>query len=163
MSLQYGTSTAIGIGTALNSLASSTTAFAQTDAVTTTVTENITDALVRASVVVGAITPSGSTVINFYVVGSEDGTVWAGSSATSEVITATAGAVTISTLGNNLRFLGSMICHTASVTMKTQPMSVAAAFGGMLPKKWVVVVQNQTGSNLSGSGHSISYTEAYYN
>ena len=163
MALQYGTSSSIGLGTAVNSLASSLTAVAQTDVITPSTAANITDIIVRFTIAVGTITPSASTVINFYAFGSEDGTTYPGGSSTAEVLGSSAGAVTLASVGNNLKWIGSIICHTSGISFKTQPMNLAAAFGGTLPRKIGFVVQNQTGAALSSTGHSASYTEVYYN
>jgi hypothetical protein len=37
-------------------------------------------------------------------------------------------------------------------------MSVAAAFGGILPRKWGIVVRNYTGFALSATEGDMSYT-----
>lgn len=163
MALQYGTSSAIGVGTALNSLASSLTSVAQTDVITPSTSANITDIIVRFTIAVGTITASPATVVNFYAFGSEDGTTYPGGSATAEVLGSSAAAVTLSANGNNLKWIGSTVCHTSGITYKTQPMNLAAAFGGTLPRKIGFVIQNQTGAALAASGHSGSYTEVYYN
>ena len=57
---------------------------------------------------------------------------------------------------------GSINCHTASVQFKSEPMSIVSALG-MLPRKWGILVQNQTGVALSASGNGASATEIYYN
>jgi hypothetical protein len=162
MSLQFGTSTALGVGTALNSLASSTTTFAQTDALALSTSVNLTDVMVQFDIAIGSISASASTVINFFAAGSEDGSTYSGGASSTEVIGATAGAVTVNTNGNNLRWLGSMQVHTTGITMRSQPMSLAAAFNGMLPRKVAFVIQNQTGAALAASGHSCSYSEVSY-
>lgn len=167
MALQFNASQPLAIGTsggtsAVFGLASSTTSFAQSDVVTTSTTANITDIQVQVDILMPAHTPSTSTTINFFAFATEDSTTYPGGSATNEVLGATAGLVTISANGNNLKFLGSMIAHTASITMKSQPMSVVSALG-VVPRKWGIVVQNQCGTTLPTTGHTASYTEVYYN
>jgi hypothetical protein len=34
---------------------------------------------------------------------------------------------------------------------------VAKAFGGFLPEKWGVILENQTGGTMPASGHSVFY------
>lgn len=145
--------------TSFNALASSTTTgFAETAARTTGTTANVFDAQVRVTVTVGAITPSASTVINIYAYGAIDGT-WPGGAATAEVIDGTDKALTTSSLGNGLRFLGQILAHTASVAHTSEPLSIAAAFGGVVPSKWGIAIQNQTGAALAASGNSVGYDE----
>lgn len=141
---------------------STTTGFASCAAITTSTTNNVVDYMVRVKVVVGAITPSASTNVVMYVVGSDDGTNWAGGSATAEVFTASSETNTLSATSNNLKFLGTINCHTASITYHSEPMSIASAFGGILPKKFKIVIQNQTGQN-TGSGAVVNATAIYYN
>lgn len=168
MALQFNASQPLGIGTSggtsgVFGLASSTTSFAQSDVVTTSTTANITDIQVQVDILCPAHTPSASTTINFYAFALEDATTYPGGSATNEVLGASAGLVTISANGNNLKFLGSMICHTASITMKSQPMSIVSALG-IVPRKWGICIQNQTGVALpTTAGATASYTEVYYN
>lgn len=163
MALNYGTSTSLAC-TSFNNLASSTTTgFASCAAATTSTTNNIVEAQVRVKVSVGAITPSASTFVALYVVGSEDGTAWPGADSTTEVFTAADEANTLSATSNNLKFLGTIQCHTASKIYTSEPLSIAAAFGGFLPRKWKVVIQNQTGIALAATNNAVYYTETYYN
>lgn len=161
MALNYssGTLTATSIDSLTNS---TTTGFASTNKRDTPTTNNIVDTMVSVKITAGAITPSASTNLIIYVVGSEDGTNWAGGSATAEVFTDNAETNTLSATSNNLKFLGTINCHTASISYRSNPMSIAAAFGGVLPKKWKIVVQNQTGQTL-GTSSVVSYTDIYYN
>lgn len=146
--------------TSFNSLASSTTTgFAESAARTTPTGVNIIDTQVRVTVTVGAITPSVSTVINVYAYGSIDGTTWPGGSATAEVIDGTDKALTTSSLGNGLRFLGQILAHTASIAHTSEPFSIASVFGGVVPAKWGIVIQNQTAVALAASGNSVGYDE----
>lgn len=163
MALQFSSTTQVGIGSggaALNSLAN--TSAAQTDTNSVSTVNNVVDVHVQVSIALGAITPSTSTLVEIYAFASPDGTTWPGASATNEVLGTGAGAVTLSANGNNLRFLGTILAHTASVTVKSEPLSLASAFGS-LPRKWGIVIKNSTGVAFAASGHSVSYTEVYYN
>ena len=138
--------------------ASTTTGFATSAARTTSTTANVFDTQVRVTVTVGTITPSATTVVNVYAYGAVD-SVWPGGSATAEVIDGTDDALTTAALGNGLRFLGQLLAHTASIAHTSEPLSVAAAFGGVVPAKWGIAIQNQTGAALAASGHSVAYDE----
>ncbi len=145
--------------TSFNSLASSTTTgAAESDARTTPTTGNITDTQVRVTVTVGAITPSAATQIVVWAYGALDAT-WPGGASGAEVIDGAQSALTLSTYGNGLRFLGTILAHTASIAHTSQPMSIASAFGGVVPAKWGIVIQNQTGLALAASGNSVGYDE----
>lgn len=163
MALQYTSSGSLAC-TSFNSLANSTTTGAASSAAATTSTaNNVVDALVRLRISVGAITPSASTNIIIYCYGSEDGTNFEGpTTGATERLAGTDSAITLGSSSNNLRFLGTINCHTASL-IYDKMFNIAAAFGGTLPRKWAIVIQNQTGVALASSGHSINYTEVYYN
>jgi hypothetical protein len=165
MALNYGTSTALA-STSFSSLASkntTATAAASSAAATTSTTANVTDAMARVQVVTPAFTPTASTTVDVYVYGSEDGTQWPGAAATSEVLAGTDVAVSLSSLSNNLRFLGTIQCHTSGGTFTTEPMSIAAAFGGFLPRKWAILIQNNLPAGVSLTSGSVKYSEIYYN
>lgn len=145
-----------------NNLASSLTAVASSSAITVSPSANVVDHEVVVSVALGAITPTTATVVNVYVYGSADGLNWPGGSATTEVVTGTDQAITWSANGNTARFLGSIPCHTASITLKSAPLSIAAAFCGVMPAKYAIVIQNQTGVVLAATGHTVAAQEIYY-
>lgn len=146
--------------TSFNSLASSTTTgMAECAARTTDTTKNVIDAQVRVTVTVGAITPAATTIVAIYAYGSIDGTTWPGGASSNEVIDGTDKALTVSSLGNGLRYLGQILAHTASIAHTSEPFSIAAAFGGALPVKWGIAIQNQTGAALAASGNSVGYDE----
>lgn len=105
----------------------------------------------------GAPTTNGPYV-NLWANGSNDGTLW-------PIIQLSSGAP-FSTGGNdaavgalgvpaNLRFLGAFGLQTTTTnaerTFRTQPFSVAQAFGGVLPPKFSILIENQTGLALSTS------------
>lgn len=170
MALNFGTSAALVCTNALNpagvGLASSTTVYGAAQARDVSTTNNITDIMISVKVTVGAITtPNASTNVYIYAYGVEDSTgspTYPGGSAIAEVITGADAQIAMSTVSNNLKFLGSINCHTASIQFKSQPMSLVSALG-VLPRKYGIVIQNQTGVPLAGSGHGITATEIYYN
>ena len=123
---------------------------------------NVTDHLVVVTANVGAITPSASTLVNVFAYGSADGTTWPGSAAATEFVNGTDKTLTLSTFGNNLKYVGSMVCHTASTAITSEPLSIAAAFAGAMPAAYQVVVQNATTLALTASGASVIAEEIYY-
>ena len=164
MALNYSSKATLAC-TSFNSLASSTTTGVAASAVATTDTSNnITDVIVQLLIAGAAHTPSSTTNILVWVIGSMDGTNFAGAqSGTIEDFNDGDSAESIDVDGNNMNFLGVIHMHTASVDMLSKPFSLAAAFGGTVPPKWAIVIQNQTGSNLAASGHEVGYRYQYYN
>ena len=159
MALNYTTPTTLA-STSFSSLASkntTATAAAGCAARQTSTTNNVVDAQVRVSVVTPAFTATASTSVDMYVVGSNDGTTWPDS------ITASDATITLPSLSNNLRFLGTLMCHTSAGTFVSEPLSVAAAFGGVLPQQWKVVIQNNLPAGVSLTSGTVSYSEVYYN
>jgi hypothetical protein len=164
MSLNYSTKATLAC-TSFNSLASSTTTGVASSAVATTDTSNnIVDAIVQIKIASASFTPSATTNILVWVIGSMDGTYFAGAQGGSVEDFNDGDAVeTIDVDGNNMNYLGAIHMHTASQDMCSKPFSIAAAFWGVMPAKWAIIIQNQTGSNLASSGHEVGYRYAYYN
>ena len=149
---KLATSTAITI--TLNSLSASATAGRQA-----TVIDNSTnlyvDALVTAIISTGTV--SSPVSVNVYVSGSEDGTNYDQDSA---VMGASDAAYTIDS-PTNLR-LAAVINTSTSSKVYNKVFSVAQLFGGVMPRKWTVVVVNNSGGALAGSGNSMSYSGITY-
>jgi hypothetical protein len=166
MSLTFTTLATPPTITSYNSLVSANTtasAAACSGAATVTTTANVVDVMVKLMIVTPSFTPVAASGITIYIAGSEDGTTWPGAAATTEVLGSDA-TVTLSTLGNNLRYLGWLQCHTSGGTFTSEPLSVAQAFGGVLPRKWCIVIVNQlpAGASLAASGHALTATEVSY-
>ena len=157
MALNYGTSNDLSFAGAFSTAANN--AVHSSAAITTSTTNNIVDALVRVQATVGTVASPNQIVV--YVYGSEDGTNYAGNSGTSDDVDGTAKALTALQSPTNMRLLGVISTMVSSATVKSQPMSVAAAFGGVMPRKWGIVVQNTTGAAFTAA--SGSYSEVYYN
>ncbi len=64
---------------------------------------------------------------------------------------------------NQLRLLGVINCAAINTTYKGGPWSVAACFGGRLPEKWGIFVQNDSGTSLSATegDHDFWYQGVY--
>lgn len=165
MALQYSTAATLA-STSFSSLASrntTPTAAASCAARTTPTVANVTETQVVVKVVTPAFTPSASTSIDIYAYASVDGTNWPGAGATAEVIAGTDAAITLSANSNNLRFLGTIQCHTSAGTFTSQPLSIAGAFGGSMPRAWGVIIQNNLPAGVSLTSGTVTYTEVFYN
>lgn len=165
MALNYTTSATL-TSTSFSSLASKNTtpaAAAGCAAKITSTTNNVVDTHVVVSVATPAFTPTSSTSIDIYVVGSLDGTTWPGAGATAEVITSSDAAITLSTSSNNLIWLGTLMCHTSGGTFTSEPLPLASRFGGLMPKAWKVVIQNNLPAGISLTSGTVTYTEVYFN
>ena len=114
------------------------------------------DALVGVKIKTNGTLGSGAAV-NVYVYSLVDGTNY-----TDQDRMGTAGTDSAFTLGGNVmnvKFIGSVNINTNAVSTYGGLFSVAAAFGGSLPQKWGVIIENQTGATLDGSnGGTVSYT-----
>ncbi len=119
----------------------------------------------------GTPTSSGAYV-NVYVAGTEDGTNWPITQKSDGTVYATgAGDGAAGAIGQptNLRQIGTVAVMTttssAERTLRSQPIPVEAGFAGVLPRKWSIFVENQTGVAFSTStattAQYLSYTAEY--
>lgn len=162
VTLKRGSSAALTIS--LASLASSATFVAgrESDAVTTA--EPAIDYLLAGKVRVGT-TPTIDTQIQVWVYGSfSDAPVY------PDVIDGADSAETMTSAA--IRNAGLALAAVMAVDTTTSdrdyffaPLSVAALFGGVLPKHWGVFVTHNTGVNLNATGgnHVITATPVYAN
>jgi hypothetical protein len=134
----YGTS-AQAITCTITTLASSATACRASTAVDNT-TNLYLDALVQVNVTLGATATANDKCVYVWAYGTADG-----GTTYTDGVTGTDAAFT-RTDPPNLKLIGVLNTPTASTAYKSGPMSVAAAFGGVLPDHWGVVVQNYSGS-----------------
>lgn len=106
------------------------------------------DAMVKILVPVGAV--AAPKYINVWFSGSEDGTDYLSNSATTDAYAGADGAIT---LGAPPLFIGPWPTNTqqASVTVKILIPSICKAFGMLiLPRKWGLIIENQTGVAFNG-------------
>jgi len=157
VTITYGTSTAITC--TLASLASSATAGRSCAAIDNT-SDKFVDAMLYIAVKTSASALANDKACYVYLYGSEDGTNYNGSSAEAE---GTNAAVTLDS-PTNLKGPYIIACPASSVTYKLVIGSVAAAFGGVMPRKWGFVLQNYTGQNLDSTegNHTKTYTGITY-
>lgn len=147
---EFGSSTAITI--TLNSLASAGTR--ESTAIVNT-TDKFLDALVTVIAKLAAGTPASDKAIYVYAYGSEDGTNY------TDNATGYDAAITLRN-PTNLKLVATIAVPDAgALTYKSHPFSIAAAFGGVMPRKWGIVVENKSGLALDTTGNSASYTGIY--
>lgn len=143
----YGTNTALTL---------TLTSLTNTSARQSTARDNSTTVALD-DLVGGHITPGASIAVpaycNVYVAAlTDDGTHYGGGATGADA------AFTMPTYRGNLRLAVVVPINTASVTEYFEPFSVANLFGGVLPKKYAVIVENQTGGTLDATnGGSIYY------
>jgi len=155
--ISYGTSTAITCTLAI--LASSATAGRGSASVDNT-SDLFDDAMLYIAVKTSSSALANDKACYVYLYGSEDGTNFNGSSAEAE---GTNAAVTLDS-PTNLKGPFVIACPAVSVTYKLVIGSVAAVFGGVMPRKWGFVLQNYTGQALDSTegNHTKTFTGIYY-
>ncbi len=109
------------------------------------------DALVNFTIVSAASATSATGHVDFYAVATVDG-----GSTYGEGATGSDAAITL-TAPTNATPIGSLNVVANATTYHSNPFSIAAAFGGVLPAKWVVIVVNNSGATLASSGCSAQY------
>jgi hypothetical protein len=122
-------------------------------------TNKFIDALLGGFIRTGSVAPTVNTLIEIWVYGTYDGTNYtAGCSASDSVYTADGEE-------DELRFLTSISVDTSTDTPYVfGPVSVAQAFGGVLPSKWGVVVRNGIGQalDITAADHEIKFIGVKY-
>lgn len=109
------------------------------------------DALVFVLTKSASASTSATGTVNVYAYGTADG-----GSHYSDGVSGTDGAATL-TSPPNVRLIGVINVVANSTTYDGGPFSVAAAFGGILPDHWGIVVENKTGATLDASVGSSWY------
>lgn len=100
------------------------------------------DALVFITIKSAAASTSATGSVNVYAYGTSDG----GSNYT-EAATGTDASITL-TSPPNARLIGILNVVANAVSYKAGPFSVAAAFGGVLPDHWGIIIENKSGAAL---------------
>lgn len=148
----YDTTTSITI-----TVASLATAGARECTAIDNTTNLFLDAEVYLALKLQAGTPASDKTINVYAYGSMDGTNYTDNATGSDA------GVTLRS-PTNLRLLASIATPDAgALTYKYVIGSVAAAFGGVLPPKWGIVVENRTNITFDATGgnHTTQYRGIY--
>ena len=157
--IYYGTASDLTI--TLASLASDTNLLAGRESATLDNTTTLAlDYLISGKVTAGT-SPTASRSIEVWAVGSWDGTTW------PDVFDGTDSAETITSAdikASICRLLAAMAtANTSDRTYPFGPVSLAAAFGGVLPPKVVLFVTHSTGVNLNSTSgnHQIRIQPVY--
>lgn len=157
--IYYGTASDLTI--TLASLASDTNLLAGRESATLDNTTTLAlDYLISGKITAGT-SPTAARSIEVWAVGSWDGTTW------PDVFDGTDSAETITSAdikASICRLLAAMAtANTSDRTYHFGPVSLAAAFGGVVPPKVVVFVTHSTGVNLNSTAgnHQIRVQPVY--
>lgn len=161
VTLKRGASAALTI--TLASLATSSTRTAGRESTAITTADPTIDYLLAGKITTGT-TPTANKQIDIWVYGSHDDTP-----DYPDVIDGTDSAETITS--ENVRNAALRLAHVIQVDSTSDrtyyfgPFSVAALFGGVLPKTWGAFAAHDTAVNLNatGSNHELSATPVYAN
>lgn len=118
-------------------------------------TNNYMDAMVTVTVKLATGTPSSDKTVYLYVFGSEDGTNYTDNAG------ATDAAITLRNPTNLIPMRPISTPDSGALSYKSHPFSIAAAFGGVMPRRWGVVVENKTGLAFDSTGNSVTYSGIY--
>jgi len=143
----------------LASLASDTNLVAGREgtAIDNNATDDAIDAMIGGKVTTGT-SPTASRQIEIWLYGSYDGTSYSGG-ATGSDANLTPQAKTLLTLLTVIP-----TTSTSNQLYTWGPFSVAAAFGGTMPRKWGVFIVHNTGVNLNSTAgnHEVRHTPVKY-
>ena len=149
-------------GTEAQALTCTLASLANNSARESTVVDNTSnlfvDALVMAQIKSGASGVSSTGYVNIYAYATVD----AATPVYSDGATGSDAAITL-TSPPNVRLIGVMNVVANATTYKGGPFSVAAAFGGVLPEKWGIIVENKTAAALDSTegNHKKLYQGVY--
>lgn len=116
------------------------------------------DALVQVKIATNTTTDStGDESAYVYAYGTSDGgTSYSGNASGSDAAFGTDPQQL-----DNCRLIGVIHAPTKDKIYESEPMSIASAFGGLLPQRWGIIVHNRTGQTLKSSDCSAFYQGTY--
>lgn len=162
VTVNYDTPAAITIAPENVASSSSFVAGVESDAVSNA-TNKYVDALVSGFWTCGT-TPTANTQVNIYVYAQHDDTP-----TYQDVFDGTSSAETVTSAGvlsGVVKLLGTLTVDatTSNRAYYLAPTSVAARFGGVLPKRWGLFIAHNTGvnSNSTAGNHGWKYTGIKY-
>lgn len=124
-----------------------------------TVVDNSTnlylDALVSLTFETADAATAATGQVNVYAYGTADG-----GTTYSDGATGSDGAITL-TVPPNMRLIGVVNAVANATDYWGGPFSVAAAFGGILPDHWGIVVENLTGGTIANETAAAWYQGVY--
>lgn len=133
----------------INSLASSATAGRESTAVDNS-TNLYLDALVFCRISFPNSAPANDKAVYLWGYGWDNSGLYTGGVTGSDAAYTRDDPTT-------LRLVGVIPIPTQNKDYYAGPFSVAAAFGGILPVKWGIVVQNYAGQTLNSSNNTLTY------
>lgn len=149
----YGTNTALTI--TLGSLANSS---CRQSAVVDNSSNLFLDALVSGKIKTGTSPTANNQIPVYAYATTDDSSAYTGAASGSDAAYSPSPAQ----LKSNLILVGVItIGSTSDITYDFGPWSLAAAFGGTLPKKWGIVIDNLSGATLNSTGHAVAYQGVY--
>lgn len=163
LKVAYSSATSLADISALNSLATSATAAWQSDAFDNS-SNNYLDILIHAEFAAVNTAPANSKALFLWVAGLVDTAGSAYTSSGSDVPSGTEGTITIPDFTANaipLRSLGRIPYPVQNKVLNGGPFSVAQAFGGIVPPKFVLIIANHTGYTIAASGNAIKWIGVY--
>ena len=143
--MAYGTATSFTI-----TLASLVSAAARQSTEIDNTSNLYTDVMIEVKVKTAAAT-TASAHVNVYAFANVNDLRSGGAGASDAAITLQSPP--------NVTLLGAISTPTASSTYTSKGFQLGAAFGGAIPAKWGIVVENQTGQALDGTegNHAYAY------
>lgn len=115
------------------------------------------DVLVQIKIKSGASSTASTGVVNIYAAGTvDDGTTW------PDTYTGADAGITL-TSPTNLRLIGQLNVVANATTYSSEPLSIAAAFGGIMPAEWGIIIENKSGGTLDSTegNHAKLYQGIY--
>lgn len=139
-------------------LASLSSASARASATIDNTTNLFDDVLVQLIIKSGASGVTSTGVVNVYAAGSVDG-----GTTFAENATGSDAGITL-TVPPNAKLIGQINMVATAHTYYSEPFSVASAFNGVLPQKFVIIVENQSGGafDATEANHTKQYQGVQY-
>jgi hypothetical protein len=103
------------------------------------------DALVQLVIKTNAAGTSATGYVNVYAYATADG-----GTTYSDGATGTDAGITL-TSNPNMVLIDQIACVANATTYKSKVVSIAAAFGGILPDHWGIAIENKTGAALDST------------
>ena len=149
---QYGTE-AQAITITLASLAASVVGVGRESTFISNLTDLFLDVLVVLRIKTGAVTPTSEKKVYVFAWGS----VNVATPIYPDTVTGVDAGITLNNAGvTQLKLIGVIEATVAVTTYTSEPLSIAQAFGGIMPERWGIVVINSTGQTFDATEANFS-------